>query len=48
VSLIVLGAAKPSGVTGGVVVSLFWLCLIALIVQMLGHAVRTRRSSLSG
>jgi hypothetical protein len=46
-SLIALGATKPSGVTAGVLVSIFWLCLIALIVHLLGSTLRTRKSSLS-
>jgi hypothetical protein len=35
-SLLALGAARPDGVLGGILVGLFWLSLIALVVQVFG------------
>lgn len=36
VSLVALGAARPTGAIGGILVALFWLSLVALVIQVLG------------
>lgn len=40
VSLIVLGAAQPTGVFGGVLAAIFWLALLALLIQLVGGRFR--------
>lgn len=39
-SLIVLGAAKPTGVLDGVLAAIFWLTLLALLIQIVGGRFR--------
>jgi len=39
-SLIVLGAAQPAGALGGVLVAIFWLALLALLIQIVGSRFR--------
>lgn len=36
-SLISLGAVKPTGVIGALLVALFWLSLVALVIQIFGE-----------
>jgi hypothetical protein len=44
-SLVALGIAKPTGVSGGLLVALFWLSLIALAVQLIGGKVHRYQES---
>lgn len=41
-SLIALGAARPVGTIGGVLVGLFWLSLVALVSQVIGRRLQRR------
>jgi hypothetical protein len=42
-SLVALGATRPTGTIGGILVGLFWLSLVALVVQVLGRRVQRRQ-----
>jgi len=39
-SLIVLGAAQPTGTVGGVLVAIFWLASLTLLIQIVGTRFR--------
>jgi hypothetical protein len=42
-SLVALGATRPTGTIGDILVGLFWLSFIALVVQVLGQQVQRRQ-----
>lgn len=42
-SVIALGAVRPTGTIGGVLVGLFWLSLVALVVQVSGRRMQRRQ-----